>query len=290
MSPTAEDGAATHPAAAPTVRRRDVRTPDGGSIVVWEAGDPSGPPVLLLHGLSFSAAVWTRQLHAPRLAGLRLIAPDLRGHGHSGPAGPAGFRRQLWAADLAAIVDDLAVTDLAVVAWSYGAIVLGCYLQASGPGPVTSVSLVAPGSHCGSAVALEDLSGAGADPALTASDADVAVPALSAFVRACAAPTALAPDDEALLLGAALRVAPATRAAMLAFEVDHRPLWAALALPLSVLYGTEDAIIAPASSARLAASHPDASVQRFAGSGHMPFWSVPDRFATHLLRLAAPAE
>ncbi|WKL39655.1 alpha/beta hydrolase (plasmid) [Sinorhizobium meliloti] len=45
-------------------------------------GDPDGVPILLLHGFTDSARSWS--LTAPYLAtGFRVIAPDLRGHGHS---------------------------------------------------------------------------------------------------------------------------------------------------------------------------------------------------------------
>lgn len=47
-----------------------------------EMGDPDGVPILLLHGFTDSARSWS--LTAPYLAtGFRVIAPDLRGHGHS---------------------------------------------------------------------------------------------------------------------------------------------------------------------------------------------------------------
>jgi pimeloyl-ACP methyl ester carboxylesterase len=58
----------------------------GGSAAVLTAG--AGQPVLLLHGTGEFAAVWLRVL--PELArGNRVVAPDLPGHGASGPAGDA---------------------------------------------------------------------------------------------------------------------------------------------------------------------------------------------------------
>jgi pimeloyl-ACP methyl ester carboxylesterase len=56
--------------------------PNGIRLAYVELGDPGGAPVLLLHGFTDSARSWS--LIAPYLAtGFRLIAPDLRGHGHS---------------------------------------------------------------------------------------------------------------------------------------------------------------------------------------------------------------
>lgn len=55
----------------------------GASIRVRESGDPSAPPLLLLHGIGRSLEDWDPQ--HPRLAGsFRVIAPDLAGFGLSG--------------------------------------------------------------------------------------------------------------------------------------------------------------------------------------------------------------
>ena len=64
----------------------DVPVGDGGSIHAAEAG--SGPPIVLVHGVTLSVLTWARQF-----AGLkgshRVIAIDQRGHGRS----VAGYRR-----------------------------------------------------------------------------------------------------------------------------------------------------------------------------------------------------
>jgi pimeloyl-ACP methyl ester carboxylesterase len=58
----------------------------GGSTAVLTGGE--GQPIVLLHGAGEFAALWLRVL--PELArGHRVVAPDLPGHGASGPAGDA---------------------------------------------------------------------------------------------------------------------------------------------------------------------------------------------------------
>ena len=241
----------------------------------------------MLHGFSLSAAVWRRQLCDPALAGLRLVAPDLRGHGRSGEAGAGGFGREPWASDVKLVLAELGLSDVIAVAWSMGALVLGAYLESGRTSPIVAVSLVAPGVRSVPDLPRDDLGASGADPGLVADSTSVAIPALVEFVRACAAPTVLSAMDEALLLGASLRATPATRAALLALVMDHRRLWEELDLPLEVTYGLVDEITAPQASARVATSHPGCGVHVYDSSGHMPFWSDPDRFSRELLELVA---
>jgi pimeloyl-ACP methyl ester carboxylesterase/uncharacterized protein (DUF302 family) len=66
---------------------------DGGEIFYREAGEPSAPPLLLLHGFPSSSAQYDRPMH--RLQGhAYTIAPDLPGFGRSpAPAGAMTFDR-----------------------------------------------------------------------------------------------------------------------------------------------------------------------------------------------------
>src|SRR3954469_10945500 len=57
-----------------------------------EAGDPSGPPVLFVHGYPESSFMWREALPAVARAGWRGVAPDLPGYGDS----PPGDRPGTW--------------------------------------------------------------------------------------------------------------------------------------------------------------------------------------------------
>ena len=65
------------------------------SALTW--GDPSARPLVLLHGVTASAAIWWRVGPALAATGRRVVAPDLPGHGrqllHLGAA--AGARGQV---------------------------------------------------------------------------------------------------------------------------------------------------------------------------------------------------
>ncbi|MEU7581730.1 alpha/beta hydrolase [Streptomyces sp. NPDC041068] len=69
---------------------------------VW--GEPSAPPLVLLHGGGQTRHAWDRT--GPRLArlGWRVIAPDLRGHGTSAWSADGAYDLDLFAGDTRALV------------------------------------------------------------------------------------------------------------------------------------------------------------------------------------------
>jgi pimeloyl-ACP methyl ester carboxylesterase len=104
---------------------RTVRTPDGRTLAVEDAGDPAGRPVLVHEGTPNS-----RHLYAPWVAdaagrGLRLIGYDRPGYGGSTPQ--PGRSIADCAGDVRAICAALGIDRLAMWGWSGGgAHVLAC--------------------------------------------------------------------------------------------------------------------------------------------------------------------
>jgi pimeloyl-ACP methyl ester carboxylesterase len=95
---------------------------DGVELDVLDEGE--GPPVLLVHGFPDSSHLWRHQLPALTAAGLRVIAPDMRGFGASDrPADVAAYRLSRTVADLVAILDTLGVDRARVVGHDWGAAV-----------------------------------------------------------------------------------------------------------------------------------------------------------------------
>ena len=79
----------------------------------------SGPPLVLLHGVSLSAAAWAPLFNA--LSGYRLLAVDLPGHGLSEPAGHRrGHVRQHARELIDDILDALGLDEAPVVGHSLG--------------------------------------------------------------------------------------------------------------------------------------------------------------------------
>ena len=82
-------------------------------------GPAAGPLVLLLHGFPELSLSWRHQLPALGAAGLRAVAPDLRGYGRSGGReGP--FDLRTLADDVAGLVAALGRTRAAVVGHDWG--------------------------------------------------------------------------------------------------------------------------------------------------------------------------
>jgi len=71
------------PAGDPAYRVSFPRLRSGLKIRVVERGDPSSPPILLVHGWGCSVYVFRRNMPALADAGFRAIAIDLKGHGLS---------------------------------------------------------------------------------------------------------------------------------------------------------------------------------------------------------------
>ncbi|MEZ4598995.1 MAG: alpha/beta fold hydrolase [Syntrophotaleaceae bacterium] len=92
-----------------------VQLKDGRRLAYREAG--RGRPLVLLHGWSLSAAVFTEVL--PAMAdNFRVMAPDLRGHG--GTENGSGYLLDDFVDDLRQWLDALGITECDLLGWSLG--------------------------------------------------------------------------------------------------------------------------------------------------------------------------
>lgn len=102
------------------VEHHDITAADGGSIHVIERGE--GRPLLLIHGITLQAGVWSPQfqLMADRY---RVLAMDVRGHGQSS-AGADGFGRRIAARDVVSVLEHFDLDRAVVVGHSMGGMIL----------------------------------------------------------------------------------------------------------------------------------------------------------------------
>ena len=111
--------------------------------VAW--GNPTDPPVLLLHGVTSNAGIWWRMAPALAAAGLRVIAVDMPGHGKT-QAWRGRHQFAQTAADVAGFIRSagLDTSRLAVIGHSWGAMVTA-HLPGAGIRPKTLILLDPPG-------------------------------------------------------------------------------------------------------------------------------------------------
>jgi pimeloyl-ACP methyl ester carboxylesterase len=83
-----------------------------------ECGDPTGAPVVLLHGSSSDAATWDRLMRRLTATGYRCIALDLRGHATS--ARTADYSLTSIRDDVLHLLETLALQDVTLIGHSVG--------------------------------------------------------------------------------------------------------------------------------------------------------------------------
>jgi pimeloyl-ACP methyl ester carboxylesterase len=233
-----------------------------------EAGPRRGTPVMLVHGLGGSCALWTETLDALAAAGYRAVAVDCRGHGESGkPAGPASIGQMT--EDVVALHRSLALEPAHWVGSSMGG-AISMTAALTHPEQVRSLALADTWARSDPEfLALLDQRLAaldGPEPALEAY-ARVAFPQAHGERFRRTHPDAFA----AYRARIALSDRPSLRAAMGAlrgYDIDAR--LGQIRVPTTVMVGEADTLTPPRHAERIAAGIPFAKLVRFPEAGHLP--------------------
>jgi non-heme chloroperoxidase len=276
--------------AAPA-RRMQIHTVEGGGglrLHVREWGLADGPPILFIHGLSQSHLCWARQYDSQLANQFRLVAYDLRGHGMSqAPLEPEHYTdAQLWADDVAAIIDQLRLHRPVLVGWSYGGFIIGDYLRAHGQDRIAAIDLVGGLVTLGPA-AFGTLIGPGfldhfAD--VTSEDLPANIRGMRGLVKAW--PAKPYPSDEVeTLLCSAMTVPARIRANLAAREIDSDDVLRTLHTPLLVSHGRADTVVLPAMAEHILNICPVAEPAWYDGVGHTPHLEQAERFNRELAAL-----
>jgi pimeloyl-ACP methyl ester carboxylesterase len=124
------------PALAPAENGQHVDVDEGrASLHFVSVGQ--GEPILFIPGWTCTTAAFTRQL--PHFGAVRqALSYDPRGHGRSSkPVEGNNFRRR--GGDLAGLIDQLSLSDVTLVGWSYGSYDMWSYLAQFGTDRVKQV-------------------------------------------------------------------------------------------------------------------------------------------------------
>ena len=154
--------------------------PNGPRLAYREWGDPTAPPLILIHGITSCSLSWVRV--AERLAGTyRVIVTDNRGHGDSA-APHTGYRFEDQAEDTARLMAALHIQSARVIGHSWGGAI--AVSLATGPHAARVQRLI-----------LEDpLVGLSAERAATIADGYVAQVGLTRAEALAKLPTVVKPE------------------------------------------------------------------------------------------------
>jgi pimeloyl-ACP methyl ester carboxylesterase len=256
------------------VMKNHIVTGGGGiRLHLVETGNPSGPPIVFIHGFSQCWLAWTRQMTSDLANTCRILALDLRGHGLSDKPIEGYTDSKLWADDVHAIIEVLELDHPILCGWSYGPLVILDYIRHYGERAIRGVNFVGGVTKLGSDAATSVLTDEFLSqiPAFFSTDAQESVHALDSLVRMFFAHEVSAADHY-LMLGYSAWVPPYVRRALFSRSFDNDDLLPKLRKPVLITHGVHDAIVKPTVIEQQMACITHARVQMIANAGHACFW------------------
>jgi pimeloyl-ACP methyl ester carboxylesterase len=253
--------------------------PDGETLAYIDTGNPSGPPVVLIHGYTDSARDWVPLL--PYLSKrFRLILVDIRGHGQSGKP-ECCYTRLDFAYDIKLLLDSLGIRRADIVGHSLGSIIAQTFAE-FWPGKTRRVVLIS--------------STGGRPPGLGPPKFDFAAdirkleepiePDSPFMIAWWDSPTPVDPDfirrQRKDAAGIPLRVWLAVLDQGMPSDTLYGDLQSTLprlTAPTLLIWGSKDPIMEEPMRKTLIDALPAARLKVFDGLGHNPFWEDPERVA-----------
>jgi pimeloyl-ACP methyl ester carboxylesterase len=259
-----------------------VRLRNGVRLPFIDQGDPSGIPVVLLHGLTDSCRSFEPVL-AELPASIRAIALTQRGHGDADrPA--AGYRPEDFAEDVAKLLDELGIERAVIAGHSMGATVAQ---QVAIDHPTRTAGLVLLGSFArfaGNAAIAElwDLATTLSDPiapeiAREFQEGTLARPVPPAYLELVI--------QESLKMPA--RVWKAALKGLLGSDGMLAAQRGGITAPTLLAWGELDAFVPRADQDALLAAIPAARLTVYEGGGHAFHWEDPACFAAEIATFVA---
>jgi non-heme chloroperoxidase len=263
-------------APAPPMSFAELALGNGIHLHYARQGSTYGPAIILLHGYSDSSFSFSRVM--PLIpAEFRVIAPDLRGHGHS--ARPAkGYRIGDFAADVIRMMDRLKIVEADIIGHSMGSFVAQAIAERA-PERVSRLILL------GSAPVADN-------PGMRELRREVrslSDPVDQWFVRAFQFSTIATPVPAAFMdsaIGNSSRMPAHVWRKALHGLMEYRPRTPRPDVPTLVLGGNRDSVFSVAEQTALARQFKNAELVIVDGVGHTLHWERPERFVDEILRFA----
>jgi non-heme chloroperoxidase len=255
--------------------------PGGGGtrLHVVETGNPTGRPILYLHGFSQCWLAWSRQLNSDLARDYRLVAMDLRGHGLSAKPQHGYDDTELWADDVNAVIEALRLDQPVLCGWSYGPLVILDYIRHYGAEKIGGIQFVGGVTKLGTedAAAVLGPEFLALIPRFFSTGAKETVTSLEALIRLCVA-RELAPEELYLMLGFNVSVPPYVRQGLFSRTVDNADVLATIRKPVLVTHGKADAVVKPMAADQHKAALPHAEIHVMENAGHASFWDDAANF------------
>lgn len=260
-----------------SVAARSVELPTGVALTYIEQGNPSGVPVLLLHGITDSMRSYEPVLsHLPE--SIHAFAISQRGHGDSDRP-EAGYSPGHFAADLAAFMDSFGIERAVIAGHSMSSVVAQRFALDH---PERTLGVVLMGAF---ATVADHPTWIG----LSEAGAELEDPVDVGFVVEFQESTLAQPVPGVffgIVVEESLKVpARVFRAAVEDFlESDHRSRLGEIQAPTLIAWGDQDTYCSPAEQDTLAAVIADSQLVVYPGAGHAFHWEQPERFAADLVK------
>ena len=260
--------------------KKSVALPDGVTLAYIDTGNPTGPPVVLIHGYTDNARDWVPML--PYLSKrFRLILVDIRGHGKSSKP-ECCYTRLDFAYDIKLLLDALSIGRADVVGHSLGSIIAQTFAE-YWPERTDRVVLISstggrpPGSSAPPqfdyAAEIRKLKDPiDADSPFMIAWWDSPTPVDPEFIRRQRR------DSAAIPLAVWLAVLDEGLPTATAYA-DLQSTLPRLKAPTLLIWGSKDPIMDEPVRKTLKDALPGAEVKIFEGLGHNPFWENPPAVA-----------
>lgn len=240
-----------------------------------ERGSGTPPPLLLLHGFPFDHTIWGEVIGKLEM-GIRVIAPDLRGHGRS-IVTESDYSITDIAVDIIELMDQLKIKEIVIAGHSMGGYVT---LEIGRNFPERVSGLVLISSHISADTSEKKQSRFG--------DID-RIMRQGVYAVLANLPNMLTDDDhvrsfchDAVAKMDSIGAMGALYA--MANRNSSEDVWKALPIPTMVIAGSNDRLILIEQNRSFAGLPKHNTLEEIGGVGHIPMLEAPEKVATALVK------